>query len=138
MKRVIYYVSVFVTYPVILLVFALLDKSPELRWEIYPFICIGVFYLVSALLGSLSPTSRNFDYILPVIILISFFCSLFIGLYFDEGCDGKPQLSIYHALNMAYYEAWLPHVVVMGIIAFTASFEPIRMMRKLIDGYRRR
>ena len=82
--------------------------------------------LFSVVIGILSLTKTKFDYIMTVIVPISVLVPLFVFLLFDEGCDGKPQFSLHHALNMEYYKTWLPVALVMMAITFIASFKPVR------------
>ena len=130
MKKAIYCATPFVVVPVIFLLFTLLEGINSINSNILVIIAYGVFLLFSALMGSLSSTDKKFDYVMTAIIPTAMFITLFIGLFFDEGCDGSPQLSLNHALNMEYYYAWLPMAVIMTVTTFVASFKPIRIIRK--------
>ena len=130
MKKMLYYASPFVLFPIIFSVSVLFEKIDIAPSIFRILICIVLFVFV-AIMGSLSTANKKFDYIMTAIIPISFFLALFIYLFFDEGCNGKPQLSLHHALNMEYYKAWLPFVAIMMIITFIASFKPIRISKKI-------
>ena len=95
-----------------------------------PFFLFTALFIFSLAIGVLSPTKTTFDYAITAIIPCSVLLSLFVGLLFDEGCDGKPQLSLSHALNMEYYKVWLPIVLTIMLIMFITSFKPIRSIVK--------
>ena len=131
MKKAIYYIAPFVVFPLLVLLINLLD-SIEMQSNIWQALTLVLFFLFAALMGTLSPTEKTFDYLMTLLIPAAFLCTLFVSLYFDEGCDGLPQLSLHHALNMHYYRVWLPYVAIMTGITFITSFKPIRVsnMRK--------
>ena len=80
----------------------------------------------------LSPAKTKFDCIITVIVPLAVLASLFVMLFFDEGCNGKPQLSLSHALNMEYYYPWFVIAAIMMAIVFVCSFKPIRNVVKNI------
>ena len=131
MKKIIYYIAPFVVFPLLVLLINFLD-SVEMQSNIWRALTLILFFLFAALMGTLSPTEKKFDYLMTLLIPAAFLCTLFVSLYFDEGCDGLPQLSLHHALNMHYYRVWLPYVAIMTGITFVTSFKPIRVsnMRK--------
>ena len=126
MKRAAYYIAPFVVFPLLVLLINFLD-SIEMQSNIWMPLTLILFFLFAALMGALSPTEKTFDYLMTLLIPAAFLCTLFVSLYFDEGCDGLPQLSLHHALNMHYYRVWLPYVAIMTGITFIASFKPIRI-----------
>ena len=126
MKKAIYYIAPFVVFPLLVLLINFLD-SIEMQSNIWQALTLVLFFLFAALMGTLSPTEKTFDYLMTLLIPAAFLCTLFVSLYFDEGCDGLPQLSLHHALNMHYYRVWLPYVAIMTGITFIASFKPIRV-----------
>ena len=95
--------------------------------NIWQALTLVLFFLFAAFMGTLSPTEKQFDYLMTLLTPTAFLCTLFVSLYFDEGCDGLPQLSLHHALNMHYYRAWFPYVAIMTGITFITSFKPIRI-----------
>lgn len=131
MKKTIYYIAPFAVFPLLVLLINSLD-SIEMQSNIWRALTLILFFLFAALMGTLSPTEKKFDYLMTLLIPAAFLCTLFVSLYFDEGCDGLPQLSLHHALNMHYYRVWLPYVAIMTGITFITSFKPIRVsnMRK--------
>ena len=126
MKKAIYYIAPFVVFPLLVLLINFLD-SIEMQSNIWQALTLVLFFLFAALMGVLSPTEKTFDYLMTLLIPAAFLCTLFVSLYFDEGCDGLPQLSLHHALNMHYYRVWLPYVAIMTGITFITSFMPIRV-----------
>ena len=131
MKKAIYYASPFILFPIIFGIFTLLDEIDIISSNILAiFLCV-ILFATTAFLGNLSLTNKKFDYLMTVIVPLACFFALFIALFFDEGGDGTPQLSIDHALNMEYYKVWLPIVAVMTVITFVASFKPIRIPKRI-------
>ena len=129
MKNAIYYIAPFVVFPLLVLLINFLD-SIEMQSNIWQALTLVLFFLFAALMGVLSPTEKTFDYLMTLLIPAAFLCTLFVSLYFDEGCDGLPQLSLHHALNMHYYRVWFPYVAIMTGITFITSFKPIRLAGK--------
>lgn len=125
MKKAMYYVSPFVIAPVIYLTLTAFEGMEVLK-SIAPYVLFAALFLFSVALGILSPTENKFDYIMTAAVPVSLLSSLFIALLLDEGCDGMPQFSIHHALNIEYYNAWLPIALVMTVITFVVSFKPLR------------
>ena len=133
MKKAIYYASPFILFPIIFGIFTLLDEIDIINSNILAVFLFVIFFVTTAFLGNLSLTNKKFDYLMTGIVPLAGFFALFIALFFDEGCDGTPQLSIHHALNMEYYKIWLPIVAIMTVITFVASFKPIRISKKLLQ-----
>ena len=134
MKKAIYYIAPFVVFSLLFLLINSLDKMGT-NTDTWQALTLMLFFMFSALMGTLSPTKKKFDYLITLLTPTAFLCTLFVFLYFDEGCDGLPQLSLHHALNMHYYRTWLPYVAVMTGITFITSFRPIRIrnVRKRIN-----
>ena len=132
MKKAIYYASPFILFPLIFGIFTLLDEIDLINSNILAVFLFVLFFVTTAfLLGNLSLTNKKFDYLMTGIVPLACFFALFIALFFDEGCDGTPRLSIHHALNMEYYKIWLPIVAIMTVITFVASFKSIRISKKI-------
>ena len=129
MKKAIYYIVPFVVFPLLFLLINSLDKMGT-NTDTWQALTLILFFLFAALMGAQSPTGKTFDYLMTLLIPAAFLCTLFVSLYFDEGCDGLPQLSLHHALNMHYYRVWLPYVAIMTGITFITSFKPIRLAGK--------
>ncbi len=129
MKKAIYYVAPFVMLPIFFWFFIWLGDTNIIKPNVLITLTYILFFLFSALMGSLSCSDKKFDYRMTAIVPVSLFVALFTGLFFDEGCDGNAQLSIHHALNMAYYCSWLPIAIGMMITTFVFSFKPIRVSK---------
>ena len=127
--KAIYYIAPFVVFPLLFLLINSLDKMGT-NTDTWQALTLMLFFMFSALMGTLSPTEKKFDYLITLLTPTAFLCTLFVFLYFDEGCDGLPQLSLHHALNMHYYRVWLPYVAIMTGITFITSFKPIRVAKK--------
>ena len=129
MKKAIYYLS---PMGAILIIFSLVTilENFEVSSSLVPFFTIAALLLFSATIGLFSPAKTLFDYIITATVPASVFLSLFVGLIFDRGCDGTPQLSLSHATNPGYYLAWLPMALIMAAITFAFSFKPLRGLVK--------
>ena len=130
MKKALYYAAPFIFFPIGFGVLTWLDSIEIATSGIIMIAACALLLCTSALLGSLSPSERTFDFGMTLTVPLSFFCTLFVALFFDAGCDGAPQLSLDHALNMEYYVAWLPMVILMTTITFLASLRPIRIRKQ--------
>ena len=129
MKKAIYYFSPFVIIPIVFLITTLLESAEELN-SIAPYFVFASLFLFAVLIGTMSQSKLKFDYIITAFIPLSVFLALFVSLLFDDGCDGTPQLSLSHALNVGYYRAWLPIAIIMMVVTFVFSFKPIRKFIK--------
>ena len=124
-----YYAVPFLAFPLVYLLVTAIDGLNIVNTEITRWATVALFLLLSAAVGNLSPAKTRFDVIITALVPISFYLTLFVTLFFDEGCDGGPQLSLSHALNAAYYKQWFFWVAAMTVIAFAASFKPIRIIK---------
>ena len=122
MKRSLYYVLYFLVIFVSFLICDIIDGTN------LPILLI-ILFLAAITAANLTPTSKSFDYIIIALTPISLYSALFVCLFFDEGCDGTPQLSFHHALNVEYYKAWLPMSIAITAVAFIASFKYIRLLK---------
>ena len=125
MKKAAYYISPFVIIPIIFLIASLLEGVEVLKQAV-PYGMLAALLLLAVAMGVTSRSNANFDCLVAIIAPLSVFFSLFLSLLFDEGCDGAPQFSFSHALNMEYYRSWLPIALVMMATAFLFSLKPIR------------
>ena len=130
MKKAIYYASPFILFSIIFGIFTLLDEIDIINSNILAISLFVLFFVTTAFLGNLSLTNKKFDYLMTGIVPLACFFALFIALFFDEGCDGMPQFSLHHALNIEYYRSWLPIALAMMAITFVFSFKPIRQFIK--------
>ena len=126
MKKIFHRISIFAIFPIILLLVDLGEKNEVLAEEYVMYLGIALILLASAVIGNFSPSRKIFDIGGAIAVALSLCVALFVMLIFDEGCDGGAQLSIAHALNLQYYKAWLPIICAAAVIAFLASFKPIK------------
>ena len=129
MKKAVYYFSPFVIIPIIFLITTLLE-SVEVLAPFAPYFVFVSLFLFAVLIGTMSQSKASFDYIITILVPISVFLALLVSLLFDKGCDGTPQLSLSHALNVEYYRVWLSIAIIMTAITFVFSFQPIRKFIK--------
>ena len=100
MKKTAYYLSPFVIVPIIFLIATLLENAEILK-PIVPYFMFALLFLYAVVIGMLSPLKVKFDCVMAALVPFSVFFALFIALLFDDGCDGMPQFSLHHALNIA-------------------------------------
>ena len=129
MKKFLYYMIPFIIIPISVLVCEFLDNRSLIKMS--PYILFGVLALCSAIIGNLTPTNKNFDYTMAIIMPLSMFCTMFVGGLWDRGCSGIPRFSFNHACNVAFQAGALLMYIFMFLITFLASFKAIRITRKL-------
>lgn len=129
-KKIIYYAAPFVFFFLVFLLVFLLDSTDIIgSGPVFILMCI-LLLSFPIIIGGFSPSDKKFDYIITAIVPLALLFTLFIFLFFDEGCDGKPQLSISHALNIEYYKTYFPIAAILTVSTFVASFKPIRFIKK--------
>ena len=125
-KKIFHRISIFAIFPIILLLVDLVEKNEVLAEEYVMYFGIALILLTSAAIGNLSPSWKIFDLGGAINVALAICVALIVMLFFDEGCDGSAQLLISHVLNLEYYKAWLPIICASAVIAFLASFKPIK------------
>ena len=128
MKKL-YYVIPFILIPFSLLLCDYLDEINFINMT--PYSLMIVLALLSFVMGNFTPTHKHFDWMIRVIMPLSYFCTMFIGGFLDMGCDGSPQLSLDHAFNVVSQDWCLIAYCMMLLIAFCASLKPIRIVKRL-------
>ena len=130
MKKTLYYISPFIFFSLMHIADDLL-RSIDFFYENYKivsvtFIIMHLFF--AALIGSLSTSEKKFDFIMTLILPLSYLLALFFALYCEEVYDCV-RFSIHHALNIEYYKAHLPMIIGLTAIVFFFSFKPIRLSK---------
>ncbi len=129
-KKIIYYAAPFVFFFLVFLLVSLLDSTDIIgSGPVFILMCI-LLLSFPIIIGGFSPSDKKFDYIITAIVPLALLFTLFIFLFFAEGCDGKPRLSISHALNIEYYKTYFPIAAILTVSTFVASFKPIRFIKK--------
>ena len=129
MKKYLYYATPFIILPILMILCELLDNSNLVPMSVYVIATICILF--SVVMGNLTPTRKMFDYIMTIAMPLSFFCVMFLGGLFSEGCDGSPKLYVDDALDVAFQPFALQIYLMMGVATFLASFRAIRIIKKI-------
>ena len=124
MKRYLYYITPFMFIEIVSLLCSHLDNI-SLYFIMLLLICI--------LIGSISPTNKNFDYVITLITPLTFLGILFLRGFLESDCSGIPTFSLDEAFETAFQPSALIAYCVMALTTFLASFKPIRIT-KLLNG----
>ncbi len=125
MKKTIYYVCPFIIIPCLCLLCEFLNKRDVLQMN--PYIFFAELFIISVIIGNLSPTHRRFDYIMTIIMPLSLFISMFIGGFIDE-TDLGGRFYMYRAFEVAFQPLALMLYFMMGLTTFFASYKSFRII----------
>ena len=126
MKKKLYYVIPFIVVPTLMLFCELLDNAELLKMN--PYILGGVLALSSAVFGFLSPSNKSMDYLLTLIMPLSFFCTMFVVGFLDKD-DMGDRFHIYKAVDAAFQPIALILYFAMAIITLVASLKYFRNLK---------
>lgn len=128
MKKLYYVIPFILIPPVVLLGEYLCFEVADLPF-IATYLCaIIVLALISAIMGNLSPSHKKFDYMIPIIMVLSLFLFQFMDGFLQK--DDMDQICNWHMafLLSTNYRVWIAYGV-MALTSFLASFQPIRMAK---------
>ena len=126
MKKTVYYLSPFVIVPMALLLCEFLTYVNIINQSPY---VIGItLFVVSVIIGNLSPEQRTFDYIMTVLMPLSLLCTMFIVGFLDKD-DMETRFHFYKAFKAAFQTFALQYYFMMAVSTFLASFKAIRINR---------
>ena len=126
MKKRFYYVMPFIIVPSLMLFLALLDSIALIKMNPY---IIGTFLLLSSsLFGFLSPTNKNVDYRITIIMPLSVFCLLFVVGFLSE-TDLGTRFYLSQAVKVAIQPIALLIYLAMSIVTFMTSLKFVRKLR---------
>ena len=128
MKKVIYYSSPFIVFPIIFILLEILDDSRIL--ELSPLIMFAVILVTTAIIGNLSPSDRLFDLIITIILPLSLICTMLIAGFLDKD-DMETRFHIDRALEAAFQPLYLQLCLISLLTAFLFSFKKIRLIKIL-------
>ena len=128
-KKYLYYAAPFIILPILMLLCEILENSDLIPMSVY--VIVAICILFSAVMGNLTPTRKMFDYIMTIVMPLSFFCVMFLAGLFAEGCDGSPKLYVHDALDVAFQPIALQIYLMMGVVTFLASFRAIRVVKMI-------
>ena len=128
MKKVFYYLSPFVMIPVWVLFINLIDQ-----WDlsIIPYIFIGGFLALAALIGGITPATKRADLRITFFGPLASFLTILVLGFFDTGtCSGEMRLDIEYAFKVSLQPLFLLIYVLMALITFLVSFLKIRILER--------
>ncbi len=128
MKKKLYYAIPFVGIPILMMLCDVLDNIKLLQMNLG--IIIFLFLVFSVVMGFFSTTHKTFDYLLTVIIPLSFFCCMFIVGFLDK-CDLECRFHLYKAVKAVFQPIALQLYFLMAITTFLASFKHFRNIKKI-------
>ena len=128
MKKVIYYSSPFIAFPIIFILLEILDDSRIL--ELSPLIMFAVVLVTAAIISNFSPSDRLFDLIITIIIPLSLICTMLIAGFWDKD-DMETRFHIDRALEAAFQPLYLQLCLISLFTAFLFSFKKIRLIKIL-------
>lgn len=126
MKKKLYYAMPFIIIPLLILICEWLDNSENLSMS--PYIFGAALLVASAVLGFFSPTDRKFDYIMTMLVPLSFFCCMFVGGFLSKS-DLETRFHLHIAIDTAFQPVVLLLYLLMAIITFFGSFKLLRKFR---------
>ena len=127
MKKKIYYVCPFIIVPFSCLLNEFFNKRDVLYMN--PYIFYAELFIISAMIGNLTPTHRRFDYIMTAIMPLSLFIAMFIGGFLDQ-TDLGGRFYTDRALDVAFQPLALIAYFMMGITTFFASYKSFRIIKR--------
>ena len=126
MKRKLYYLMPFIVVPILMMLLEVLDNAELLKMN--PYIIGGVLALSSAVFGFLSPSNKSMDYLLTLIMPLSFFCTMFVVGFLGKD-DMGGRVHIYKAVDAAFQPIALILYFAMAIITLLASLKCFRTIK---------
>lgn len=130
MKNKLYYLLPFIVVPAATVIFDLLDRAKILQMS--PEIVLVFLVLISLAFGFFSSTGKKFDYLITVLMPLSFFLSVFIYGFFDEGFL-HTQHDLSYAFSVATRPIFLQLYIIMAVATFVASFSYFRNIKKRVS-----
>ena len=128
MKKTIYYVCPFIIVPCSCLLSEFLNKRDVLYMN--PYIFFAELFIISAMIGNLTPTHRHFDYIMTAIMPLSLFIAMFLGGFLDQ-TDLGGRFYTDRALDVAFQPLALIAYFMIGATTFFASYKSFRIIRRI-------
>lgn len=128
MKKYFYYIIWFIEVPVLMATCVLLDTTNLINMSIYPPLVLLILSCIVA--GNFSPTHRMFDYLITIIMPLSFFIMMFMQGFLMKN-DLETRFHLYQAFDVALNPRLIIIYCIMASITFCASFKAIRITRML-------
>lgn len=124
MKKKLYYVMPFIAVPLLMISCELLDNAELLQMS--PYIMGMILVLISALFGYFSPSKKNIDYLITLIVPLSLFCFMLVGGFFSM--DLGTRFHLYIAIDVAFQPMALILYFVMAIITLVSSLKFFKIL----------
>ena len=124
MLKKLYYAIPFVLIPVVSI---LLDQFNYSKlFHAY----LIVLLICCAVMGILTPTKKQFDFIITLVMPFSLFVTMFFGGLFDSVFLEENTISLRHAFHTACQPVVIIVYFIMALIAFISSIIAIRYKAK--------
>jgi hypothetical protein len=104
-----------------------MSVSELIKFNVYAFVFL--LFLVSAIIGNLSPNDKKFDYLITVLVPLALFLTMFFAGFLDTE-EFHSGHDFERGLKVAFQSTALIMYLVTAVAAFAASFKPIRILRK--------
>ena len=131
MKKALYYLSPFILVPFSAFIMEACDNMKIVKMSAVWF--FGIYIILSAIIGNLTPTKMKFDYIMTALMPLSLFCTMFAaGLLHREDLGSRFHFD--KAFETALQPILLVLYLFMGLVVLGTSFYKIR----LVDFLKRR
>ena len=130
MKKVIYYITPFVMFPVVLLL------CNYIRYHITYTTVIIITIFLSLMMGLLSPTRHKFDYLMTVIMPFAMICVFFVIGFLDNS-EFNARFDWHRGFKTATQPLLLVDCCCIAISTFLSSYQKFRTgLRKALKGNR--
>ena len=127
LKKIMYYISPFIFIPCLCFLIDWIWVSDLINISVYSF---GIsLFVLSSIIGNLSPNDKKFDYVITVLVPLALFLTLFFAGFLDteEFHSGHDLERGWKSAVQIFYLIMYP---VTAAAAFAASFKPVRILRK--------
>ena len=124
MKKTLYYLSPFIVVSFLAVSMELMDNIGIIKMSYIPLLI--AFVVISAMIGGLSPSKNNFDYIMTARMPLSIFFTMFVAGFLDKD-DLETRFNLDRAVDAAFQPFALILYLIIAIIVFLASFKKIRI-----------
>ncbi len=104
-----------------------MSASDLIKFNTYVF-CFLLF-LVSAIIGNLSPNDKKFDYLITALVPLALFLTMFLAGFLDTA-EFNSGHDFEKGLECAFQSIALIMYLITAASAFAASFKKIRVLRR--------
>ncbi len=127
MKKTMYYVMPLIIFSVLVSLVTFIGDRELIDHQ---YVWLGFYIslvLLSAIIGNFTPTHRNFDYIVTIIVPLSMFVNVFVLGHCDPAAC-YDRFTISRGISTAIQPEFLQIYLILALTTFLASFKPIRIV----------